>query len=260
MVVSGDQAATGAARLSARAALRAGAGLVTVASPRDALAVNAAALTAVMVRETETAQQFAEMLADRRLNACVIGPASGIGKRTRDLVRAALQAECALVLDADALTSFADDPEQLFVRIKRQDDPQVVLTPHTGEFGRLFKDLAAADASRSKLEQTRLAARTSGAVVLLKGADTVIASPDGRAAITANAPPWLATAGSGDVLSGIIGGMLAQRVPAFEAACMGVWLHGEAAQEFGPGLIAEDLPDMLPAVLRNLYDELGIAY
>jgi len=260
VVVSGDQAATGAARLSARAALRAGAGLVTVASPRDALAVNAAALTAVMVRETETAQQFAEMLADRRLNACVIGPASGIGKRTRDLVRAALQAECALVLDADALTSFAVDPEQLLVRIKRQDDPQVVLTPHTGEFGRLFKDLAAADASRSKLEQTRLAARTSGAVVLLKGADTVIASPDGRAAITANAPPWLATAGSGDVLSGIIGGMLAQRVPAFEAACMGVWLHGEAAQEFGPGLIAEDLPDMLPAVLRNLYDELGIAY
>ncbi len=260
VVASGDMISTGAARLSARAALRAGAGLVTVASPRDALAINAAALTAVMVRETETPQQFRDLLADRRLNACVIGPGAGVGERTRGLVLAALSAQRALVLDADALTSFADDAEELFGKIKKQDNPQVVLTPHTGEFGRLFKDLTGADPHHSKLEQARLAARTSGAVVLLKGADTVIAAPDGRAAITANAPPWLATAGSGDVLAGIIGGMLAQHVPAFEAACIGAWMHGEAAQEFGPGLIAEDLPDALPAVLRNLYDELGIAY
>jgi hydroxyethylthiazole kinase-like uncharacterized protein yjeF len=258
VVVSGDMISTGAARLSARAALRAGAGLVTVASPRDALAVNAAALTAVMVRETETPHQFADLLADKRLNACVIGPGAGVSDRTRSFVRTVLSAGRSLVLDADALTSFADDPDGLFAEIRKQADPQVVLTPHTGEFGRLFKALPVGH--HSKLEQARLAAQTSGAVVLLKGADTVIASPDGRAAITANAPPWLATAGSGDVLAGIIGGMLAQGVPAFEAACMAAWLHGEAAHEFGPGLIAEDLSEALPAVLRNLYDELGIAY
>jgi hydroxyethylthiazole kinase-like uncharacterized protein yjeF len=220
VVVSGDVTSTGAARLAARAALRAGAGLVTVASPRDALVVNAAALTAVMVRETETPQQFADLLSDKRLNACVIGPGAGVGERTRGLVRAALSARRSLVLDADALTSFADDRKELFDAIKKQDNPQVVLTPHTGEFGRLFKDLALIRPDHSKLEQARLAAHASGAVVLLKGADTVIAAPDGRAAITANAPPWLATAGSGDVLAGIIGGMLAQGALAFEAACM----------------------------------------
>lgn len=260
VVVSGDLVSTGAARLSARAALRAGAGLVTVASPRDALSVNAAALTAVMVRETETAQQFADLLTDKRLNACVIGPASGVGERTRDMVLAALSAQRSVVLDADALTSFANDPDVLFAAIKNRNDPQVILTPHDGEFARLFSALQSAHPHASKLERVRLAASQSGAVVLLKGADTVIAAPDGRAAITANAPPWLATAGSGDVLAGITGGMLAQRVPAFEAACIGAWMHGEAGQEFGPGLIAEDLPEALPAVLRNLYDELGIAY
>lgn len=259
VVASGGLTSTGAARLSARAALRAGAGLVTVASPHDALAVNAAALTAVMVRETDSVQQFADLLADKRLNVCVIGPGAGVGDRTRGLVRAALAARRSLVLDADALTGFADDQDQLFGAIRKQDDPQVVLTPHGGEFGRLFGTIAEGD-DRSKLERARAAAQVSGAVVLLKGADTVIAAPDGRAAITANAPPWLATAGSGDVLAGIIGGMLAQGVPAFEAACMAAWLHGEAAHEFGPGLIAEDLPEALPAVLRNLYDELGIAY
>ena len=260
VIASGDVISTGAARLAARAALRAGAGLVTVASPRDALAINAAALTAVMVRETDTPHQFAELLSDKRLNACVIGPGAGVSERTRGLVRAALSARRSLVLDADALTSFADDPEELFDAIKKQDNPQVVLTPHTGEFRRLFKDLAVIRPDHSKLEQARIAAKASGAVVLLKGADTVIATPDGRAAITANAPPWLATAGSGDVLAGIIGGMLAQGAPAFEAACIGAWMHGEAGQEFGPGLIAEDLPDALPAVFRNLYDEFGIAY
>ncbi|EKS38670.1 NAD(P)H-hydrate dehydratase [Afipia clevelandensis] len=260
VVVSGDLTSTGAARLSARAALRAGAGLVTVASPRDALAVNAAALTAVMVRETDSARQFAELLADKRLNACVIGPASGVGERTREMVLAALHAQRSVVLDADALTSFTDDPQALFTAIKNRSDPQVVLTPHDGEFARLFSALASSHPHASKLERARLAAVQSGAVVLLKGADTVIAAPDGRAAITANAPPWLATAGSGDVLAGIAGGMLAQRVPAFEAACIGAWMHGEAGQEVGPGLIAEDLPEALPAVLRNLYDELGIAY
>jgi len=260
VVVSGDMAATGAARLAARGALRAGAGLATLASPRDALAVNAAALTAVMLRAVDTVVEFAELMADRRLNGCVIGPGAGVGARTRDLVLTALSAKSGLVLDADALTSFADHPDRLFEAIKSTDIPQVILTPHEGEFPRLFSDMSNKHPLRSKLERVRAAAERSGAVVLLKGADTVVASPDGRAVIAANAPPWLATAGSGDVLAGMIGGLLAQRVPAFEAACIGVWMHGEAGSEAGPGLIAEDLPEVLPAVFRRLYDEFGVEY
>ncbi len=260
IVVSGDIAATGAARMSARGSLRAGAGLVTLASPRDALAVNAAALTAVMVRAIDTAVEFAEMLTDKRLNTCVIGPGAGLGDRTRDFVLTALSARRGLVLDADALTSFAEAPDLLFEAIKASHDPQVVLTPHEGEFPRLFSDISNKHPFRSKLERVRAAAERGGAVVLLKGPDTVVASPDGRATIAANAPPWLATAGAGDVLSGMIAGMLAQGVPAFEAACIGVWMHGEAAREAGPGLIAEDLPEVLPAVFRRLYDEFGIDY
>uniref|UniRef100_Q07NN9 Bifunctional NAD(P)H-hydrate repair enzyme n=1 Tax=Rhodopseudomonas palustris (strain BisA53) TaxID=316055 RepID=Q07NN9_RHOP5 len=260
VIVSGGLAATGAARLAGRGALRAGAGLVTLASPRDALTVNAAALTAIMLRAIDTSAEFESMLSDRRHNACVIGPGAGVGYRTRELVHAALAAQCRAVLDADALTSFADAPDRLFEAVKSADDPQVVLTPHEGEFPRLFSDMSNKNPLRSKLERVRVAAERSGTVVLLKGPDTVVASPDGRAAIACNAPPWLATAGAGDVLSGMIAGMLAQRVPAFEAACIGAWMHGEAGGEAGPGLIAEDLPEVLPAVLRRLYDELGVEY
>jgi ADP-dependent NAD(P)H-hydrate dehydratase / NAD(P)H-hydrate epimerase len=260
VVVSGGLASTGAARLSARGALRAGTGLVTLASPRDALAVNAAALTAVMVRAVDTVVEFADMLGDRHFNACVIGPGAGVGERTRDFVLAALSAKRSLVLDADALTSFADAPDRLFHAIKDSHDPQVVLTPHEGEFPRLFSDISNKHPHRSNLERVRAAAERCGAVVLLKGPDTVVASPEGRATIAANAPPWLATAGAGDVLSGMISGLLAQGVPAFEAASIGVWMHGEAAREAGPGLIAEDLPEVLPAVTRHLYDEFGIDY
>src|ERR1700716_1040251 len=259
-VVSGDIAATGAARMTARGSLRAGSGLVTLASPRDALAINASALTAVMVRPIDTAVEFAELLADRRLNTCVIGPGAGLGERTRDFVLTALSAKRNLVLDADALTSFADAPDHLFEAIKASHDCQVVLTPHEGEFPRLFSDISNKHPYRSKLERVRAAAERSGAVVLLKGPDTVVASPDGRATIAANAPPWLATAGAGDVLAGMISGILAQGVAAFEAASIGVWMHGEAAREAGPGLIAEDLPETLPAVFRRLYDEFGIDY
>jgi hydroxyethylthiazole kinase-like uncharacterized protein yjeF len=259
-VVSGGLAVTGAARLSARGALRAGAGLVTLASPRDALAVNASALTAVMVRAVDTVVEFAEMLEDRRFNACVIGPGAGVGARTRDLVLTAMSAKRSLVLDADALTSFADTPDRLFDAVKDSRDPQVVLTPHEGEFSRLFSDISNKHTVRSKLGRVRAAAERSGAVVLVKGPDTVVASSDGRATIAANAPPWLATAGAGDVLSGMISGLLAQGVPAFEAASIGVWMHGEAGREAGPGLIAEDLPEVLPAVIRHLYDEFGFDY
>ena len=260
VVLSGELASTGAARLAARGALRAGAGLVTMASPRDALVVNAAALTAVMVRAIDNVIQFAELLDDKRLNSIVLGPGAGVGGRTRDLVHTALSAKRGLVLDADALTSFAEEPGRLFESIKASHDPQVVLTPHEGEFPRLFSDISNKHPGRSKLERVRDAAERCGAVVLLKGPDTVVASPDGRASIASNAPPWLATAGAGDVLAGIIAGVLAQGVAAYEAACIGVWMHGEAAGEAGPGLIAEDLPEVLPAVFRRLYDEFGIGY
>lgn len=259
VVVSGDIAATGAARLSARAALRGGAGLVTVASPRDALTVNAAALTAVMVRPVDTSAEFAALIGGK-VSACVIGPGAGVGERTRMFVEAILATKRHAVLDADALTSFAGAPEQLFGLIKASPESGVVLTPHEGEFSRIFSKVDVEHPAVSKLERVRLAAQESGAIVLLKGPDTVVASPDGRAAISANAPPWLATAGSGDVLAGIIGALLAQGVPAYEAACIGVWMHGEAGSEAGPGLIAEDLTEVLPAVFRRLYDQLGIQY
>jgi hydroxyethylthiazole kinase-like uncharacterized protein yjeF len=260
LAVSGGIGTTGAARMTARGALRAGAGLVTLATPRDALAVNAAALTAVMVRAVDTAIEFAEELNDRRFNAVAIGPGAGISDRTRDFVHTALSAERHLVLDADALTSFADAPDRLFEQIKAAADPQIVLTPHEGEFPRLFSDISNKHPGRSKLERVRAAAERSGAVVLLKGADTTVAAPDGRATIAANAPPWLATAGAGDVLAGVIAGFLAQGVAAFEAASMAVWMHGEAAREAGPGLIAEDLTETLPAVFRRIYDEFGVDY
>jgi hydroxyethylthiazole kinase-like uncharacterized protein yjeF len=255
VVVSGDLAFTGAARLTARGALRAGAGLVTLASPRNALMVNAIASLAVMTRPVDGPEEFAKLLADKRLNAVAVGPGAGVGEGTRAMVRVALDGERAVVLDADALTSFADDPQALFAMIAKHIGP-VVLTPHQGEFARLFKNEFQHTDSKSKIEGAATAAKASGAIVLLKGADTVIAAPDGRVAINENAPPWLATAGSGDVLAGIITGLLAQGMPPFEAACAGAWLHGEAGNQAGPGLIAEDLPETFPAIYRRLFAEL----
>jgi len=245
LVVSGPAHATGAARLAARGALRIGAGLVSVASPPEALAVNAAHLTAIMLKPFEGAAGLAALLEDRRLNSVVIGPGIGVGGETRALVDAVLKSGAAAVLDADALTSFRDDPEALFNRLHQD----CVLTPHAGEFERLFPGLL--DDSADKVAAARAAAARAGCTVLLKGGDTVIAGPDGKAAITANAPPWLATAGAGDVLAGFIAGLLAQKSPAFDAACAGAWLHGDAAARFGPGLIAEDLPEILPKSLAR---------
>lgn len=256
VVFSGGLATTGAARLAARGALRAGAGLVTLASPREALAVNAATSLAIMVRPVEGAAELAEFLSDRRRNAVVLGPGGGVGAGMRAVVAAALASEAAVVLDADALTSFADAPETLFELIGRR--PQaVVMTPHEGEFARLFSQIAKNTKLRSKLERSRAAAAMSRAVVLLKGPDTVVAAPDGSAAIAANAPAYLATAGAGDVLAGMIAGLLAQHMPAFEAANAAVWLHGEAARYVGPGLVSEDLPEALPSVFRRTFAAAG---
>jgi hydroxyethylthiazole kinase-like uncharacterized protein yjeF len=256
VVVSGGLSTTGAARLAARGALRAGAGLVTIASPREALSVNAAASLAVMVRPVDGPAELAEFLSDRRRNVVALGPGGGVGPEMREQVRAALASNAAVVLDADALTSFADELPALVSAISERGATGVVLTPHEGEFMRLFSAISDNNEVNSKVEKARLAAGSSGAIVLFKGADTVVAAPDGRAAIAANAPATLSTAGAGDVLTGIIAGLLAQGMPAFEAACAAVWLHGEAAASFGPGLISEDLPDELPRVYRRLFSGL----
>ena len=249
VVFGGPVTATGAARLSAGAALRAGAGLVTLASPPDALLVNACHLTAVMLKKIASENGIRDLLSDKRLNAVLIGPGYGVGEKTRSAVAEILDSNRASVFDADGLTSCAVDRAPFFESI-RSHKAAVVLTPHEGEFARLFPELAG-----SKLTRAREAARMSGAVVILKGPDSVVAAPDGRMAINCNAPPWLATAGSGDVLAGIVVGLLAQGVSGFEAAAMAVWLHGEAGREAGPGLIAEDLESALKPALRALVEK-----
>lgn len=248
VVVSGPAHRTGAARLGALAALRSGAGLVTVASSPEAVAANAAHLTTVMIEPFEPAEGLADVLADRRRNAVLIGPGAGLGIETRRMTEIVLASEAAAVIDADAITVAAEAPGELFKTIGKRDGA-VVLTPHEGEFRRLFGPMPG---QASKLERARGAARRSGAVVILKGADTIIAEPGGRAAINDSAPPWLATAGSGDVLAGIVTGFLAQGMPAFEAAAAAVYLHGTAANRLGPGLIAQDLTAALAAVFGDL--------
>ncbi|MFE3835508.1 NAD(P)H-hydrate dehydratase [Pseudogemmobacter sonorensis] len=258
VVVSGPAGQGGAARMAARGALRIGAGLVTLASGPGALAEHAARLDAVMLRPVAGAPALARMLEDRRIGALCLGPGLGTGAREAGLAGVALASGRRLVLDADALTLIGRDAA-LFGALHGG----CVLTPHGGEFARLFPDLAARLAEPaatgpafSKLDACRAAAARAGCVVLFKGADTVIAAPEGACRINAaaydRAAPWLATAGSGDVLAGFIAGLLARGFSPFDAACTGAWLHVECARSFGPGLIAEDLPETLPKVLRGL--------
>jgi len=208
------------------------------------------------VRPVDEARELAAFLDDRRLNAVVLGPGGGVGASMREQVRAALNGDRAVVLDADALTSFAEDPQSLAEAISGRHNAATVLTPHEGEFARLFKSFAGLLDLPSKLEKAVAAAEGMSAVVLLKGADTVVAAPDGRAAIADNAQPWLATAGSGDVLAGMIAGLLAQGMPPFESTAAAVWLHGETGSQVGPGLISEDIPEVLPDVMRKLFASL----
>jgi len=246
LVVSGDANSAGAARLAARAAARAGAGLTTIAAPADAAALHRAQVAAIMVRT----DPLAELLRDVRKNAVVVGPGLGLHAAAVAQLRQVLDARRAAVLDADALTLIAEDAALRTHEL-------CVLTPHEGEFARLYPDIAKDLARTGKLEATRAAARRSGATVVFKGADTVVAAPDGTAALDDQAPPFLATAGSGDVLAGLIGGLLAQGLSPFDAACAGVFLHGAAARHAGIGLTADDLPGAVSAVLAGLNAQPG---
>ena len=253
LVLAGGPGRGGAARLAARAALRTGAGLVTLACPQAALAENAAQLTAVMLMALPDSYTLRGMFADTRLTALCLGPGLGL-PRALEMVPAALWGRRPTLLDADALSTFERDPTQLFNVLH----DQTVLTPHLGEFRRLFPDLATQidTGALTRIEATRHAADRAGCTVLLKGHETTIAHPAGEAALHRatgdDAAPWLATAGSGDVLAGLITGLMSRGLPPFEAACTGTWLHAAAARSFGPGLIAEDLPEELPKVFRAL--------
>ncbi|RYH09280.1 NAD(P)H-hydrate dehydratase [Tropicimonas sp. IMCC6043] len=259
LVLCGGPGHTGAARLAARAALRVGAGLVTLAAPGSAMAECAAHLTSVMLRRCNGASELGVILGDERLNALCLGPGLGVGAATCDMVMTALGSRRRCVLDADALTSFADQPARLFAHLHSK----VILTPHAGEFARLFPDIAQRLAAVpehgpafSKVEATQEAAARAGCVLLFKGQDSVIAEPGGRAVVHSasyeRSAPWLATAGSGDVLAGLVCGLLARGAWPVSAAQTATWLHVEAARRFGPGMIAEDLPEEIPAVLKGL--------
>lgn len=253
LVRSGPLQSTGAARLSAQAALDCGAGLVTLASSSEALPVNAAHLTAVMLRPCDHTSQWRAILQDQRINSVVVGPGNGVDEATRGSTIAALEGGKRCVLDADALSCWPEavDRQRLFDALTAVKE-NAVLTPHAGEFSRLFPELIDQADTRSRLHLACAAARHSGAIVVFKGADTVVAAPDGRSAINANAPAWLATAGAGDVLSGLIASLMAQGMPAFEAACAAVWIHGQAAAQLGYPMSAEHLAAHLPKVLHAM--------
>lgn len=252
VVMAGGITTTGAARLAARAALRTGAGLVTVACRAAATAVNAAHLTTEMLRIVDTPAALQQMLNDRRITSVLLGPGLGIHQATRALVQIALEHASSVVLDADALTVYESDPDVLFSMIQ-QSRARVVMTPHQGEFQLLFGDDESIASLVAKTDKTVAAAKKAGCTIVYKGADTVVATGNSDTVINSNAPPWLATAGTGDVLAGTICGWLAQGVDAFDSACAGCWLHGEAASRFGPGLIASDLEQHYPEVLKELF-------
>jgi hydroxyethylthiazole kinase-like uncharacterized protein yjeF len=242
MIASGGRARSGAARLSARAALRVGAGLVTMLSPPDAVAENAAQLNAIMLREVENGSALATLLASA--DAGVVGPAFGLTPAHGEALAALLRQDGRppIVLDADALTLLAPLHNALGLKD--------VITPHRGEFERLFPDMY--KSYESRVEAARAAAEKAHCVVLLKGPDTVITAPDGRSIVNTTGSPYLATAGSGDVLAGMIAGLIAQGMTAFDAAAAAAWMHGRMGEALGPGQIADEYSDFLPIVLKDL--------
>lgn len=242
VLVLGGDVITGASRLAAVSALRIGAGLVTLAAPRAAWPIYASALTSVIARPIDTPSDFVKLLCDTRINAVVLGPGAGVGDATRDLTLAVLRERRATVLDADALTSFVAEPQRLFGAIRGV----CIMTPHEGEFARLFTQTG------DRIADALAAAQLSNAIVVLKGPETIIAAPDGRTTVNPHAQPFLATGGTGDVLAGMIAGLLAQSADSFDAACAAVWLHGDTAAYCGIGLLAEDLPNALPTSLARL--------
>jgi len=262
VVVTGDASSTGAARLAGRAALRAGAGAVTFACPESAIDTVAAHVTCEMIKRVDSADELEVILAHNRIKSIVLGPGMGVGRQTRAMVETALTSSASVVLDADALTSFENRLDELVKHIAVTKGG-VVLTPHMGEFKRLFGEYFSSGTSEThntehksatlnKIQLALDAARACGATVVLKGPDTVIANPDGHCIVNTNAPPWLATAGSGDVLAGTIAGWLAQGVYSFNSASIGCWMHGEAAMAFGPGLIATDIVKQYPSIHRQI--------
>ena len=251
VAISGPVASTGAIRLAARASLRVGSGLVSIATPSSALIVHASHATAIMTKVADTRDQLDDLLNDARVRSAIVGPGLGLTDSGREQVTGVLASNVAAVLDADALSLFTDAPDDLFSQIEARLPAATILTPHEGEFRRLFPDLAS-DPALSKIDKARAAAHRSRAFVLYKGPDTVIAGPGGKAVVHHDSSAWLATAGSGDVLAGLIAGILAQSVPPLEATCMGAFIHSEAAKKAGPGLIAEDLVEAVKPVIESI--------
>lgn len=250
VIGGGGIASTGAAKIAARCALRSGVGLVSVACDRESLPVYAASFQAVMTKPVENKKDFSHLIEDKRVTAVSLGSGAGVSEKTKEFVLAALAKNKPLVLDADAISVFANIQHLLFPAIKSP----CIITPHEGEFKRLFGKLIVDSGSdiESRLIRAKKAAELSGAVIILKGFNSIITAPDGRVAVNYNATPYLASAGTGDALTGICAGLLAQAMPAFEAACAAVWLHSEAASRFGAGLIAEDIADLLPCILQKI--------
>lgn len=246
-LIYGGPEMTGAARLAARAAQRIGAGMVILATPKQAMPLYAETLESVIVREASDVGEWQQLLAEPKQNVVLIGPGLTLGASQTEFVLAALNSKKPIVLDAGALTNFSNNPDLLFSNLHAH----CVLTPHEGEFRQLFGSRI--DSKIDKTQRVMQASKITGCTVLLKGAETVIAVPDGHYVINNNAPPWLATAGAGDVLAGLILGLLAQKMPSFKATAAAAWLHGDIATTFGRGLIAEDLVDGIPSALRRLF-------
>ena len=247
VIGGGGIASTGAARISASCALRSGAGLVSIACDKESLPIYASSLQAVMTKIADSTEEFAKLIEDKKVKAIALGSGAGVTEKTKEFVLVTLANNKPVVIDADAITIFSDNPQLLFSSIKSS----CIMTPHEGEFKRLFG--AFIDGQENRESRAQQAARLSGAVVILKGANTVIAAPDGRIVVNYDAPAYLATAGTGDALAGICAGLLAQGMPAFEAGCAAVWLHTQTALKFGVGLIAEDIADLLPTVLKKIH-------